>query len=74
MNEHLKVVQYFSKSDEVFPHTDIKGGVAITLFDKNKELGPIKFFTPFKELNSIVKKSFELQRIYAFIKYSLFIR
>ncbi|MCP9317914.1 Eco57I restriction-modification methylase domain-containing protein [Lactobacillus helveticus] len=56
MNEHLKVVQYFSKSDEVFPHTDIKGGVAITLFDKNKELGPIKFFTPFKELNSIVKK------------------
>lgn len=56
MNKHLKVVSYFSKSDEVFPHTDIKGGVVITLFDKNKELGPIEFFTPYAEVKNIVNK------------------
>lgn len=56
MNEHLKVVSYFSNSSEVFPNTDIKGGVAITLFDKDKKLGPIEFFTPYPEVKSIVKK------------------
>lgn len=55
-DEHLKVVKYFSKSADVFPHNDIKGGVVITYFDKDKKHDPIGFFTPFDELNSIAKK------------------
>lgn len=55
-DEHLKVIFYTQNSDEVFPHTDIKGGVAITTRDALKNFGAIKFFTPFKELNNIVNK------------------
>lgn len=55
-NTHLKVVEYFKKSDEVFPRTDIKGGVVITLYDEQKEFSAIGTFTSYTELNSIVKK------------------
>lgn len=55
-NTHLKIMQYFSKSTNIFPNNDIKGGIAITYFDKSKKQDPIGFFTPFEELNSIVKK------------------
>lgn len=53
---HLKIVEYFKKSDEVFPRTDIKGGVVITLYDEQREFSPIGTFTSYNELNSIVKK------------------
>lgn len=53
---HFKVVKYWSNSLEVFPTVDIKGGVAITYWDKNAEYAPIKLFTSFPELTSIVKK------------------
>ena len=36
---HFKVVDYFQKSNEVFPTVDIKGGVAIGLRNANKEFG-----------------------------------
>lgn len=55
-DKHLKVLYYKQKSNEVFPSTDIKGGVAITYRDKNKDFGEIGVFTHFEELNSIVKK------------------
>ncbi len=55
-NNHVKVVQYFQKSNEVFPHTDIKGGVTITLYDANKQIEPIGLFTPFEELRKIRDK------------------
>jgi superfamily II DNA or RNA helicase len=55
-SEHIKVLQFTRKSNEVFPNTDIKGGVAVLLRDANKELGPIGFFTSFNELDSILKK------------------
>ena len=55
-DEHLKVLHYEQKSDKVFPNTDIKGGVAITLHDKTKKYGAIGVFTSFKELNEITKK------------------
>ena len=54
---HLKVLDYKQKSDEVFPNTDIKGGVAVTLRDANADFGPISIFTAHNELNSIVKKT-----------------
>lgn len=55
-DEHLKVSFYEQKSSNVFPNTDIKAGVAITYRDSSKSLGPIKTFTVFNELTSIVRK------------------
>ncbi|ARD07600.1 restriction endonuclease (plasmid) [Lactobacillus amylolyticus] len=57
MDEHFKVIKYIQKSDEVFPNTDIKGGVAISLRDANKDFGAIKIFTAYKELDSIRRKA-----------------
>ena len=55
-DEHLKITYYNQKSAEVFPNTDIKGGVAVTYRDVNKKFGAIGTFTSFKELNSILNK------------------
>lgn len=54
---HLKVLDYKQKSDEVFPNTDIKGGVAVTLRDADADFGAISIFTAYNELNSIVRKT-----------------
>lgn len=54
---HFKVIKYFANSANVFPHTDIKGGVVITLRDSDKNFGPIEIFTVYKELASIMKKA-----------------
>ena len=53
---HLKVEMFTQKSADIFANTDIKGGVAITYRDKNKNFGAIGTFTVFSELNSIIKK------------------
>ena len=53
---HFKVVDYFQKSNEVFPTVDIKGGVAIGFRDSNKEFGAIGFFSEFPQLVSIMNK------------------
>lgn len=53
---HMKVVFYEQNSSQVFPNTDIKGGVAITYRDTNKNFGSIGVFSAFKELNSIMSK------------------
>ena len=55
-NPHVKVPYYEQSSAKVFPNTDIKGGIAITIFDKHKDYGAIETFTSFEELNSIMKK------------------
>ena len=54
---HVKVLDYKQKSEEVFPNTDIKGGVAVTLRDADADFGAISIFTAYNELNSIVKKT-----------------
>lgn len=54
---HFKIVFYEPKSDAVFPRTDIKGGVAVSLYDKNTDFGSIQIFTPFPELHSIMLKA-----------------
>ena len=53
---HLKIVMYEQNSGKIFPRTDIKGGVVITLRDVKQEFEPIGVFTAFKELNEIIKK------------------
>ena len=55
-NEHLKVVYYSPNSTDVFPDVDIKGGVAITYYDKLKNFGSINIFTAYEELSTILKK------------------
>ena len=55
-DEHVKVMAFYGKSQEVFSNTDIKGGVAVTYMDSPKNYGAIQWFTPFPLLNSICKK------------------
>ena len=53
---HLKVVFYEQKSSNVFSDTDIKGGVVVTYRDTHKNFGAIETFTPFEQLNHLLKK------------------
>lgn len=53
---HFKVLDYFANAEEVFPNTDIKGGVAITLRNSTKVFGKIEIFVEYEELRSILKK------------------
>lgn len=53
---HLKILFYKQKSEDVFPNTDIKGGIAITYHDEEKQFEPIGVFTLYEELNSIKSK------------------
>lgn len=55
-DEHLKVLAYYAKSADVFPTTDIKGGVAITYRDTTKNFGAIEVYSAYSELNSIKQK------------------
>ena len=53
---HLKVLHYEQDSASVFPDTDIKGGIVITLRNVNASYGPIGTFTRNTVLNAILKK------------------
>ena len=53
---HFKVHHFESDSTKMFPRASIKGGVAITYHDTTKEFEPVGVFTPFDELNSILRK------------------
>ena len=55
-DEHLKVLMYEPEAVKVFANTEIKGGVAITLRDANKNYGKIGIFTAYEEMNSILHK------------------
>lgn len=54
---HFKVLHYESDASKIFPNTDIKGGVVVTYHDIGQDFGAIKIFTPYDELNSIMKKA-----------------
>ena len=53
---HFRVVDYFENSDEVFDNVDIKGGVAITIWNKNEVNNPIEVFNPNAIVKSIIEK------------------
>lgn len=55
-NIHNKVVYFNQKASDLFPNTEIKGGVAILYHNKNKVMGPIGIFTSFDEMNGILNK------------------
>ena len=71
-NPHFKIVKYEAESKNIFPSTDIKGGVAISLFNKNEDYGGIKIFTKYEELNKLAKQfySIKLQNSMSSIIYS----
>ena len=52
-DEHLVVAHYESNSDELFPGTDIKAGIAVTYRDSDRAGAPIETFTRYPELNAI---------------------
>ena len=55
-DEHWRVVKYEPDSRKFFPDSDIRGGVAITQYDANKNFGATDVFIAFDELRSIHQK------------------
>ncbi len=55
-DKNVKVLFYEQKSGNIFPNTDIKGGIAITYRDKKENFGKIGVFTSDSQLNSILNK------------------
>ncbi len=55
-DEHFSVIDYFSDSRVVFPTAEIKGGVAVTLMDKSRKIGPIVHFTENPITKNIIEK------------------
>lgn len=53
---YFKVVDYWVKSIDVFNNVDVKGGIAITMWNENEKCGPIGFFSPYPEVRNILKK------------------
>lgn len=57
---HFKVLDYWPDSKQVFHGVDIKGGIAITYRDEDKDFGPIEVFSPITEVNSALHKIIRL--------------
>lgn len=55
-DNHYKVVKYWSNPEEVFDNVDIKGGVAITMWNEFEDFGEIGFFVNHSELSIIKDK------------------
>lgn len=77
-DEHFKVLYYEQDSSKVFSNTDIKGGVAVTYHDNTQKFGALETYTPYPELNSIMKKiissdCFEsiMEQVYIQIRFNL---
>lgn len=56
-DEHLKIAKYYSDGAEVFPNTDIKGGVVITYHDEKKTFKPIRRMYKDERHRSLVEKA-----------------
>lgn len=53
---HIKILFDEQDSSKVFPNTDIKGGVVVTLRDANRDFGAIGLYVEHAEMNSILMK------------------
>lgn len=53
---HFKILSYEPNSETIFPNTEIKGGIAVSYHDFNKNFGAIGTFTKYPQLNDILKK------------------
>lgn len=61
-DKHFKVLHYEPISSNLFPNTGFRGGVAITYRDLEKDFGAIEVFTPYNELNDILRKILPIVR------------
>lgn len=57
---HLTVPYYAANSDDLFPGTEITGGVVVTYRDASRQGEPIGVFSKFAQLNEIRHKVFEV--------------
>ena len=55
-DKHIKVIYYEQKSSNVFPNTDIKGGVVVIYRDEDHDFGAIGMFLPYLGLKLIRSK------------------
>ena len=55
-DRHLSVPHYVPNSNDLFPGTDIKGGIAVTYWDEKRDDEPIDTFTSYPEMNEILHK------------------
>jgi hypothetical protein len=65
-DEHFKIMDYEPDSSRIFLNTDIKGGIAISYRDSNKNFGAIGTFTTYSELNTILHKVLEYEGFESF--------
>lgn len=56
MDVNFKVMHYAQQSDTVFQNVDIKGGVAITYHNIDRNYGAIGSFIPYNELRQVKEK------------------
>lgn len=62
-DKHFSVLNYWSKSSDIFPTVEIKGGVAVTLRNQNKIFEKISIFTVYNELNKILQKVNQFENV-----------
>lgn len=55
-DKHFSVIRYEPVGTNVFPNTDIKGGVVVTYHDNQRTGDAIEVFTAYDELNCILRK------------------
>lgn len=55
-DEHFKVLDFNIDSKEVFPNTDIKGGVVISYHDSEKTYEPLMLYSPYPQMQSMYQK------------------
>ncbi len=55
-NRHFKVEKFFANSKDVFPTVEIKGGVAITIYNSNCDYGAIGMYMRNPEMSPILEK------------------
>lgn len=53
---HFKVLKYIERANDIFPDTEIKGGLAITYYDHSKVFGAINVFFKDEKLKTITQK------------------
>ncbi len=59
---HFKVLEYEVDAKKIFPSGLIKGGIAITYYDYNRDFGKLGTFIVQKELRNIVEKTKPLMK------------
>jgi superfamily II DNA or RNA helicase len=55
-DDYLSVIFFEHDAKTIFPNTELIGPIAVTLRNSHKKIGKIGTFTPFIELNSIIRK------------------